>query len=42
MNEPKMAALVVSTADPASFSCAEEGEVVAGDEITQVVPGPSA
>jgi ferredoxin-NADP reductase/MOSC domain-containing protein YiiM len=41
MNEPEMAALVVKHGRPGFyFRVLEEGEVVAGDEITQVVSGP--
>jgi ferredoxin-NADP reductase/MOSC domain-containing protein YiiM len=41
MNEPEMAALVVKHGRPGFyFRVLEEGEVKAGDEITQVAPGP--
>jgi ferredoxin-NADP reductase/MOSC domain-containing protein YiiM len=41
MNEPEMAALVVKHGRPGFyFRVLEEGEVRAGDEITQVAPGP--
>jgi MOSC domain-containing protein YiiM/ferredoxin-NADP reductase/ferredoxin len=41
MNEPEMAALVVKHGRPGFyFRVLEEGEVAAGDEITQVVSGP--
>jgi ferredoxin-NADP reductase/MOSC domain-containing protein YiiM/ferredoxin len=41
MNEPEMAALVVKHGRPGFyFRVLEEGEVTAGDEITQVVSGP--
>jgi ferredoxin-NADP reductase/MOSC domain-containing protein YiiM len=41
MNEPEMAALVVKHGRPGFyFRVLEEGEVQAGDEITQVVSGP--
>jgi len=41
MNEPEMAALVVKHGRPGFyFRVLEEGEVAAGDEITQVAPGP--
>jgi ferredoxin-NADP reductase/MOSC domain-containing protein YiiM len=41
MNEPEMAALVVKHGRPGFyFRVLEEGEVIAGDEITQVASGP--
>jgi MOSC domain-containing protein YiiM len=41
MNEPEMAALVVKHGRPGFyFRVLEEGEVAAGDEITQVASGP--
>ena len=41
MNEPKMAALLVSHGRPGFyFRVVEEGEVGAGDEIVRVMPGP--
>ena len=41
MNEPEMAALVVKHGRPGFyFRVLEEGEVEAGDEITQVASGP--
>src|SRR5580692_123962 len=41
MNEPEMAALVVKHGRPGFyFRVLEEGEVAAGDAITQVMPGP--
>jgi ferredoxin-NADP reductase/MOSC domain-containing protein YiiM/ferredoxin len=41
MNEPEMAALVVKQGRPGFyFRVLEEGEVAAGDEITQVASGP--
>jgi ferredoxin-NADP reductase len=41
MNEPEMAALVVRHGRPGFyFRVLEEGEVKAGDKITQVAPGP--
>jgi len=41
MNQPEMAALVVKHGRPGFyFRVLEEGEVAAGDEITQVVSGP--
>jgi ferredoxin-NADP reductase/MOSC domain-containing protein YiiM len=41
MNQPEMAALVVKHGRPGFyFRVLEEGEVEAGDEITQVMPGP--
>jgi ferredoxin-NADP reductase/MOSC domain-containing protein YiiM len=41
MNEPEMAALVVKHGRPGFyFRVLEEGEVAAGDEITQVMSGP--
>ncbi len=41
MNEPKMAALLVSHGRPGFyFRVVEEGEIGAGDEIVRVMPGP--